>query len=64
MTYNEMKEWDNKIRAIETQEDFNNFIDYLETRDLDNDTDYELYNAAYEKFYGHPAFDKNGNCIE
>lgn len=53
-----------KIGHIKTEEDFNNFVEYLESLELDDDTDYEYYNKAFEKFYGHPAFDENGNTIE
>lgn len=52
-------------------------IDMLEEKDLlefgdwlDNESsisevkNYEYYNEAYEKIYGHPAFDEDGNCYD
>lgn len=55
----------------------NILIDMLEEKDLvefgdwlDNESsiseemNYEYYNKAYEKVYGHPAFDEDGNCYE
>lgn len=53
-----------KVGHIKTEEDFNNFVRYLKSLELDDDTDYEYYNKAFEKLYNHPAFDENENCIE
>lgn len=41
-----------EIININTKEDFDSFVDKLETLELPNDTEYEYYNAAYWWFYG------------
>lgn len=55
----------------------NILIDMLEEKDLvefgdwlnnessiSEEMNYKYYNKAYEKVYGHPAFDEDGNCLE
>lgn len=44
-----------------TELEFDQYVKELESKHLDNDTEYELYNKAFEETYGHPAFDENGN---
>ena len=44
-----------------TKSEFDQYVKELESKHLDNDTEYELYNKAFEETYGHPAFDENGN---
>lgn len=51
-----------------SEQEFDQYVEELEERldngELTHDEEYELYNAAFEKCYGHPAFDEEGNCIE
>lgn len=58
MKYVNRRHLGEKIGRIKTEEDFDDFVEYLESLELDDDTDYEYYNKAFEKCYGHPAFDE------
>jgi hypothetical protein len=42
--------------------EFGNWLD--SERSISEEKNYEYYNTAYEKVYGHPAFDEDGNCYE
>lgn len=63
-----MKKLYEMLKNIETEENFDSFTKYLdELQDngiVKNDEGYELYNEAFEKLYGHPAFDEEGNFYE
>lgn len=47
-----------------TEVEFDAYVEKLESLNLDNDTEYELYNKAFELTYGHPAFDDDGHFWE
>ena len=47
------------------EDDLESFGDWLDSESsIPEEKNYEYYNKAYEKVYGHPAFDKDGNCYE
>lgn len=47
------------------ENDLSDFGDWLdEENTITEIKNYEYYNKAYEKIYGHPAFDENGNCYK
>ena len=53
-----------EIPAIKTKEQFDAFVERLESKELTTNIDYALYNKAFEQLYGHPAFDDDGNFWE
>ena len=54
-----------KLENIKTEDDLAEYGDYLNELENDgkitNDENYEFYNKAFEKVYGHSAFDNNDN---
>lgn len=45
------------------EKDLLEFGDWLDSESSISEVkNYEYYNKAYEKVYGHPAFDEDGNC--
>ena len=54
-----------KLEDIKTEKDLAKYEEYLKNKlsnkEITDQDDYNLYNAAFEKVYGHPAYDENGN---
>ena len=54
-----------KLENIKTEDDLEKYDDYLNELEnngkITNDENYEFYNKAFEKVYGHSAFDNNDN---
>lgn len=46
-----------RVPALKTFEDFDAYAEVLESKELDHDIDYYMYNKALEKVLGHPVFD-------
>ena len=45
-----------RVPSIKTFEDFDAYAEVLESKKLDHDIDYYMYNKALEKVLGHPVF--------
>jgi hypothetical protein len=43
------------------EKDLDEFSEWLDNEPISDDINYKYYNKAFEKIYGHPAFDENGN---
>lgn len=43
------------------ENDLDEFSEWLNNELISEDMNYEYYNKAFEKVYGHPAFDEDGN---
>lgn len=46
------------------EKDLDEFSEWLDNEPISDDINYKYYNKAFEKIYGHPAFDENGNCYK
>jgi hypothetical protein len=47
------------------EDDLEDFGDWLDSESsISEEKNYEYYNQAFEKVYGHPAFDEDGNSYK